>query len=632
MNHAYSVVPQPLMPPSHGAADRSDFSCSSAPTSPHAPRTKQSAFRRHIRHKSSPPINRAKLPLLNDCDFYPYGKQSDHWAVRARNSANSRIVAVKDNYYSAPSSGNVIHVEDRNIITVDTTHNDDQFFVKVNASRFAKCNTRSTSDKRHRQIYPKDDDYTQQEERTSKCHIFQKETVVPQKCEREEAEPPFIKEQHTRADLHDEMVTEPGSTMTEYGDKPQIIHHTKTEKHIMVRSSVEDLAKDEEGDAQLEVEAYSTDNASLKSGHYTSTRSVEVQVSPSPQYRLRFLPICGCTADESEWEFCQCCFIIRLVGRWAFSQCGLGILLVIWALLGAAAFHSTEGPHEEQQALDLIAARSCYERQLSTELQHLVGAKHTVKAMAGTDQPLDPAWQETISASFKSYENRMLAAVKEGYGEGGGGGRIWSYAGCLLFAVSLLTTLGFGAPVPRTTLGRIAAVIFSAIGIPLHLLLVLNIGMLVAVKLQHLSMTWQRGTSFIAAMIVCCFTYNVHQEGRCTPSHRDGMDCTIHRETHFTAPRWMKLFPAAAIATYYIFGVIVFGAARSRPFSDCLLFPLDFTASGGVGLTSSTVRTCYAIYLEGAVVLAASAVAVWQVSATKGLTNLGLKLGLLTNS
>ncbi|XP_049859264.1 uncharacterized protein LOC126354000 isoform X2 [Schistocerca gregaria] len=565
MNHAYSVVPQPLMPPLHGAADRSHLSCSSAPTSPHAPRTKQSAFRRHIRHKSSPPINRAKLPLLNDCDFNPYGKQSDHWAVRARNSANSRIVAVKDNYYSAPSSGNVIHVEDRNIITVDTTHNDDQFFVKVNASRFAKCNTRSTSDKRHRQIYPKDDDYTLQEERTSKCHIFQKETVVPQKCEREEAEPPFIKEQHMRADLHDEMVTEPGSTMTEYGDNPQITHHTKTEKHIMVRSSVEDLAKDEEGDAQLEVEAYSTDNASLKSGHYTSTRSVEVQVSPSPQYRLRFLPICGCTADESEWEFCQCCFIIRLVGRWAFSQCGLGILLVIWALLGAAAFHSTEGPHEEQQALDLIAARSCYERQLSTELQHLVGAKHTVKAMAGTDQPLDPAWQETISASFKSYENRMLAAVKEGYGEGGGGGRIWSYAGCLLFAVSLLTTL-------------------------------------------------------------------VHQEGRCTPSHRDGMDCTIHRETHFTAPRWMKLFPAAAIATYYIFGVIVFGAARSRPFSDCLLFPLDFTASGGVGLTSSTVRTCYAIYLEGAVVLAASAVAVWQVSATKGLTNLGLKLGLLTNS
>jgi len=66
---------------------------------------------------------------------------------------------------------------------------------------------------------------------------------------------------------------------------------------------------------------------------------------------------------------------------------------------------------------------------------------------------------------------------------------------------------GFGAPVPRTTLGRISAVIFSAIGIPFHLLLVLNIGMLVAVKLQFLATTWQPGTPLFTALFQCCCQY-----------------------------------------------------------------------------------------------------------------------------
>jgi hypothetical protein len=66
---------------------------------------------------------------------------------------------------------------------------------------------------------------------------------------------------------------------------------------------------------------------------------------------------------------------------------------------------------------------------------------------------------------------------------------------------------GFGAPVPRTTMGRMSAVIFSAIGIPLHLLLVLNIGMLVAVKLQYLATRWQPGTSFPTALLQCCCQY-----------------------------------------------------------------------------------------------------------------------------
>lgn len=45
--------------------------------------------------------------------------------------------------------------------------------------------------------------------------------------------------------------------------------------------------------------------------------------------------------------------------------------------------------------------------------------------------------------------------------------------------------IGFGAPVPRTTIGRTATVIFAAIGIPAHFLLIMNVGLLLAIRLQR---------------------------------------------------------------------------------------------------------------------------------------------------
>lgn len=79
-------------------------------------------------------------------------------------------------------------------------------------------------------------------------------------------------------------------------------------------------------------------------------------------------------------------------------------------------------------------------------------------------------------------------------------------------------------------------------------------------------------------------------------------------------------------------GVILFGVVRSRDPADCFMFPLDFTAAGGVGKTSGHVRILYALYLEIAVTIAAIVVSLIQASATRGIVDLGLRLGLLTNT
>lgn len=137
--------------------------------------------------------------------------------------------------------------------------------------------------------------------------------------------------------------------------------------------------------------------------------------------------------------------------------------------------------------------------------------------------------------------------------------------------------------------------LFSAIGIPLHFLLILNIGNLVAIKLQTFASQNTSGAS----------------------------------EQH---PKWMKWIPLVLILTYYTLGVILFGVVRNRNPVDCFMFPLDFTAAGGVGKTSAHVRIFYALYLEIAVTIAAIVVSLIQVSATRGIVDLGLRLGLLTNT
>lgn len=97
-------------------------------------------------------------------------------------------------------------------------------------------------------------------------------------------------------------------------------------------------------------------------------------------------------------------------------------------------------------------------------------------------------------------------------------------------------------------------------------------------------------------------------------------------------PPWIKYFPFAAIPVYYLTGLTLFGIARGKTFPGMFLFPLDFTLAGGVASTHGFLRFAYTIYLEGAVILASTNVALLRVSATRGFTSLALKYGLMTNS
>ncbi|KAH1019580.1 hypothetical protein HUJ04_009374, partial [Dendroctonus ponderosae] len=266
-----------------------------------------------------------------------------------------------------------------------------------------------------------------------------------------------------------------------------------------------------------------------------TTAEAEVQTTHLVPYRLRFWPRTDCKfklgPSESSCSLkCKCC--CQLLSQWMLSQVGLTIVVIIWALLGAYAFYVTEGPREQKQSETLAQIQKDLSTALAVDLNN---SKH-----------LD-TWPTMIHKYFEKHETLFLEAVGAGFGEGGGG-NIWTYPGCILFSVALLTTLGFGAPVPRTPLGRGAAVLFALVGIPLHFLLVLNVGNLTAIKIQQFAF-------------------------RSRPTDIPGVS---------EPPRWLKWFPFIAALIYYFCGVIMFGFVRGRRPLHAFMFPLDFTASGGV--------------------------------------------------
>lgn len=70
---------------------------------------------------------------------------------------------------------------------------------------------------------------------------------------------------------------------------------------------------------------------------------------------------------------------------------------------------------------------------LATELRQLRTEK---------DEDLEPLWSNKVQQYVTKHEEVLLMAVSAGYGESGNSGQLWTFSGCILFALSVLTTLG----------------------------------------------------------------------------------------------------------------------------------------------------------------------------------------------
>lgn len=74
-------------------------------------------------------------------------------------------------------------------------------------------------------------------------------------------------------------------------------------------------------------------------------QNIGIQTSPLVPYRLRFWPVRAsyvkCPEESCAKDKIKFCF--KTLSQWFLSQIGLTLILLVWALLGAAAFYKTEG-------------------------------------------------------------------------------------------------------------------------------------------------------------------------------------------------------------------------------------------------------------------------------------------------
>ncbi|KAK6192336.1 hypothetical protein SNE40_003820 [Patella caerulea] len=95
-------------------------------------------------------------------------------------------------------------------------------------------------------------------------------------------------------------------------------------------------------------------------------------------------------------------------------------------------------------------------------------------------------WTVMAESVFLKFQTDIYHAVKDSGWDGQDsitkdvGDEEWSFAGSLLYSVTVITTIGYGHLTPRTMEGRIATIFYAVIGIPLFMLCLSNIGSLMA--------------------------------------------------------------------------------------------------------------------------------------------------------
>lgn len=162
----------------------------------------------------------------------------------------------------------------------------------------------------------------------------------------------------------------------------------------------------------------------------------------------------------------ECC---RKTVAFMCTQVGVGALIVVYALVGAASFISIE-TNDNFTSYNQLEMVSKMRNNCATKLWHK-SEKYNIFNSS--------AWKVDANVILKGYQDNLTKAIKMGY-DGRSPKEVWSFPAALMFCLSVFSMIGYGNMIPRTQWGKGTTVIYATFGIPLYILYFMNIGKVLA--------------------------------------------------------------------------------------------------------------------------------------------------------
>ena len=171
----------------------------------------------------------------------------------------------------------------------------------------------------------------------------------------------------------------------------------------------------------------------------------------------------------------ECC---RKTVAFMCTQVGVGGLIVVYALVGAASFIKieTNANYTNNNHIEMVVdlRKNCSQHLwLQSEKYNVLNAS---------------AWRIEVDVILKNYQDNLVKAIKLGY-DGRTPTQVWNFPAALLFCLSVFSMIGYGNMLPRTQWGKASTVIYATFGIPLYILYFMNIGKVLAKTFRWLY-TW----------------------------------------------------------------------------------------------------------------------------------------------